>query len=123
MILRACLTTVLSSALDDWVQAAEVTSIARTVGAMTSESAARDLSLQLIQHLLELDLVEVGTVTEEGGFKPWNSSVTDAMRRMESEWRTHPRGPGLGEACWLNLTEKGQIQAQELRLGKGEEVS
>ena len=121
MMLRDCLDALLVSGLDDWVQAAEVASIARTTGAVMSEDAVRDLSLRLIRRLLEHDLMEVGTVTEQDGFIPWGVSLNEAMRRIESEWRTRPGGPGLGEVCWLNLTEKGQGQAQDLWSQKGED--
>jgi len=114
MMLRDCLDALLISGLDDWVQAAEVASIARTTGAATSEDAVRDLSLRLIRRLLDHGLMEVGTVTEQDGFTRWSISFSEAMRRIESEWRARPEGPGLGEVCWLNLTEKGQIQAQDL---------
>lgn len=114
MMLQACLEDLLIRGLDDWIQAAEVASVSRTTGGAESDEARRELSLRIIRKLLEDGLVEAGMVGEKEGFIPWGIPVDDAMQRIESEWSATSMGPGLGEVCWLNLTEQGQSQARTL---------
>lgn len=119
MMLDACLDDLLIRGLDDWIQAAEVASVARTIGGAESGEMVRALSLQLIRTLLESRLIEVGMVDEHEGFVPWRIPAGVALERIESEWSARPTGPGLGEVCWLNLTEQGQARAQALWSKKG----
>ena len=121
MKLQACLDDLLIRGMDDWIQATEVASVARTTGATTSEVAVRELSLRLIRTLLEAGLVEVGMVEEQRGFVPWKTPFDDAMQRIESAWCMRPTSPDLGEVCWLSLTEKGEAKAQGLWSRKGGE--
>jgi hypothetical protein len=109
-----CVADLLLRGLADWIDAAEVASVARTVGGARTEHEVRELSLQLLRELLGRGLMEVGAVTESG-FEPWRVAVDRALERIESEWRSLPKGPDLGDICWLNLTEKGQTRAEELR--------
>ena len=113
MSLRECLDDLLVCGLDDWIQAAEIASVARTIGAAVTEVEVRDLSLRLVRELIGQDLMEVGAVTESG-FTSWEISVDQALRRIEQEWRALPKGPDLGDVCWLNLTKKGEVQAKEV---------
>jgi len=122
MNLQACLEDLLIRGLDDWIQAAEVASVVRMMMGAESSQVIRELSLQLIQTLLEEGLVEIGTV-EEGGFEPWGLPTEKAMRRIERHWSARPSGPGLGEVCWLNLTAKGQTLAEDLWARKKPEGS
>lgn len=123
MTLQVCLDSLLIRGLDDWIQAAEVASVARTTGGAESEEAVRDLSLRLIRALLEAGLVAIGSVKEQIGFVAWGIPIDDAMSRIETEWSTRPTGPGLGEICWLNLTEDGQFQARVVWSRRGGENS
>jgi hypothetical protein len=114
MIIQDCLDDLLIRGLDDWIQASEVASVTRIIGGKNSDETVRDLSIQLIRTLLESGFVEVGMVEKQKGFIPWKVSVDDAMQRIERDWFSRPTGPGLGEVCWLNLTEKGESQAKRL---------
>ena len=109
---HACIDALLISGLDDWIQAAEIAWVAQSVGHADTSSDVLSLSLRAIRALLEDGLVEVGMVTREDGFVPWEISLEEAMDRIEAEWRTKPKGPDLGEVCWLSLTEKGRARAE-----------
>ena len=113
MRLRRCIDDLLKRGTDDWIQAAEVASVARTVGGATGEEEVRDLSLRVLRELLERDLMEVGMVTATG-FTAWEIPVDQALDQIEREWEVLPKGPDLGEICWLNLTEKGFLRADRL---------
>ncbi len=65
MKLRNCVVDLLKRGQDDWIQAAEIASVARTVGGATTEEEARDLSLRVLRELLGRNLMEVGMVAEE----------------------------------------------------------
>jgi len=107
-----CREAILIRGLDDWVRAAEVASIARTVGKMDSNPAARVLAMPVIRCVLEDGTMEVGDVTDSG-FASWGVSASEAMRRIEQDWR-ESASPGLGEVCWLSLTGKGALEAEQL---------
>jgi hypothetical protein len=113
MRFHACIEDLLIRGLDDWIDAAEVASVSYTTGGAEPEEARRELSLRLIRKLLEDGFAEAGMVEEQEGFVPWGIPVEDAMQRIESGWPRRSSGPGLGEVCWLNLTEEGQAQALE----------
>jgi hypothetical protein len=101
------------SGVDDWIMACEVASVAKFEGRASSESDSRNLSIQLIQEVLERGLMEIGDVTE-GGFRTWNVSIEEAMERVQREWLALPEGPNLGDVCWLANTKKGDERANFL---------
>lgn len=113
MNLHNCIDNLLKEGLVDWIQAAEIASVARTVGGAIRRDEVRDLSFRIIRELLGQNLMEVGMVTE-AGFTVWEIPLAQALRRIESEWLALSNGPGLGEICWLNLTEKGAVRAGKL---------
>ncbi len=113
MSLHNLVEELLRRGLDDWVDATEVAWVARSVGGATSEAEVRDLSLRVLRELLGRDLMDVGMVTETG-FTAWKIPVDQALQQIESEWLALPKGPDLGDICWLNLTKKGSIEAGEL---------
>ena len=108
MRINPCVADLLVRGLDDWIDAAEIAWVAQSDGQAETSSGILRLTLRTIHALLEDGLVEVGMVTREDGFIPWELSSADAVERIEEEWRTKPTGPNLGEVCWLNLTEKGR---------------
>ena len=114
MRFQACIEDLLIRGLDDWIQASEVASVSFEIGGAQSHGMRRELSLRLIRKLLEDGSAEAGMVYEKEGFVPWGIPVDDALQRIESDWTTRPTGPGLGEVCWLSLTERGNAQAQSL---------
>lgn len=130
MTLENCLQQLLVSGIDDWVQAVDVAFIARTVGGAVSRDEVRDLSVALIETVLERGWMEVGSLrfTREGeagrqlSFTPWEIPVKDALARIEREWAALPEGPRLGDVCWLNLTKEGEVLAGKLAAGMESEA-
>lgn len=113
MILIICVNDILVRGLDDWIQASEVDSVARTVGGATTELEAQKLSLEIIRHVIKDGLMEAGDVTGHG-FHAWNLSADDAIERIEREWAALGRFPTLGEICWLSNTAEGDTRARRL---------
>jgi hypothetical protein len=119
MNLNACINEILISGLDDWVDAAEVAFVAKSIGGAEGDTENRALSVRVIRDLIMEGLVDVGDVTTEG-FRPWNLSVDEALKRIEHEWTSLGRWPQIGEICWLSNTEKGDMQANDIRKLKSE---
>lgn len=121
MTREACIRQLLIGGLDDWIQAAEVASIARNTGGAVSHDEVRQLSVALIETVLERGWMEVGSLgfAHEGeagrqlSFTPWTIPVKDSVARIEREWAALPEGPRLGDS-WLNLTKDGEILAEKL---------
>jgi len=99
-MLQACIEDLLVRGLDVWIQAAEVASVAYTTEGEQSHEKRRDLSLRLIQKLLEDGLAEAGMVDEQRGFVPWDIPVDVAIQPIEGEWSMRSAGPEFGEVCW-----------------------
>ena len=104
----------LTCGADDWVDAAEVAWVARSVGGATTEAEIRELSIDLIREVLEQGFMRIGDVTKEG-FRPWPLSSGDAVLRVRNEWTALGRGPRLGEIFWLENTETGDQRSRRVR--------
>jgi hypothetical protein len=91
---------------DDWVTAAEVAWIAKSVGRAPTNNDIKTLSVELIHAVLQAGLMEAGDVTD-GGFFGWGVSPNEASARIERSWEQLDRLPNLGEVCWLANTEAG----------------
>lgn len=101
----------ISRGADDWITAAEVAWVAKSVGGAATDDDARDLAVAVIHAVLEAGLMEAGDVTD-GGFFPWDLSAAKSVERIEREWRTLGRSPELGEVCWLANTTVGNRTAK-----------
>jgi hypothetical protein len=112
MNISQCVDEVLVRGLDDWIQAAEVASIARTRGGAREDDEVRRISIEVVRELLGRNLMEIGDVSV-AGFRSWNLSALDALARIDADWRNLPNGPELGQLFWLALTESGQRIAGE----------
>ncbi|MDB4946733.1 MAG: uncharacterized protein JWP97_6267 [Labilithrix sp.] len=71
---------------------------------LTTEEA-KVATLEVVRDVLSGEEVIVGEFREEGGetssFVPWQTSVTDAVRRIGAEWGVLGRDPSLGEIAWF----------------------
>ena len=106
---------------DDWVDAAEVAWIAKSMGPPESSEAIRDLSVRLIGKVLGDGLMRIGEVTvTDRGFAAWEVSIDEAVERVDREWRALDREPDLGDVFWLENTLRGeQLAAEVLRRRHG----
>lgn len=111
MNFHACVNEILLLGLDDWIQAAEVASVARTVGGAATEGDVQQLSIEIIREVIRSGLMKAGDVTHNG-FQEWNLTPNETLDRIEHEWAALGRGPNLGEICWLLNTEKGDERAR-----------
>ncbi len=117
MILSSCIDEILLLGLDDWIQASEIASVARTVGGARSENQVRALSIEIIRAVVQGGLMKAGNVTQDG-FREWGQSPNDAVERIAGQWAALGRGPDLGEICWLSNTEEGDRRARRLENGE-----
>jgi len=77
---------------DDWIQAADVASVAMEVGGAESAEAIRWLSLQIIRRVVERGLMELGDL-DVVGFRKWDLPTRDGLNRVEREWNALGRNP------------------------------
>lgn len=117
MNLTACIDEILLLGLDDWIQATEIASVARMVGGATTEDEARELSIKIINEVVQAGLMKAGDV-RQGGFHEWDLVANEALERIKREWSALGRGPNLGEICWLSNTEEGDKRARRLDEGR-----
>lgn len=98
---------------DDWVDAAEVAWVAKSIGGVRDDESMRVLSIALIRRVLEDGLMEIGEVGD-GGFFEWGLPVDEAVDRADRAWRDLDRAPNLGDVCWLANTEEGTLLAEQV---------
>ncbi|MFH0888582.1 MAG: hypothetical protein V1871_05170 [Planctomycetota bacterium] len=128
MNIQNCINDLLIRGTEDIIQAAEVASVAITVGGAKSQDEIRDLSLELIRNVVQQGLMEIGDavgighhptyVYERVDFRVWDLSFEAAMARVEREWKALGR-PNLGDICWLRNTEKGNELSEQLLKQRG----
>ena len=108
----------LKSGLYDWVQAAEVVSIAMEDGGAGTDREKRELSLRLIREVLGRGWMRIGDVDVNvpgaEGFTEWDLSIDDALDKVRREWNALGRLPELWELFWLANTEDGDRLAEKL---------
>ena len=107
-----CVKEIEKRGLDDWIQAAEVASVAKCVGHLSDDSTIQDLALAAVTELLSRGLMKAGDVTTEG-FRDWQVSPSEAIHRIEKSWKALGRLPTLGEIFWLSNTQEGDRFARE----------
>lgn len=95
---------------DDWVTAAEVAWLAKSVGGATTDEEIREVALSAIKEVVMRGLMQVGDVTDDGFFE-WDRSPEDSLEAVAQEWRALGRLPDLGEVCWLANTPAGDARA------------
>ncbi len=111
---QRCIEVMLKSGLDDWVQAAEVVSIAMEDGGAGTDRERRELSLRLIREVLERGWMRIGDLTKDG-FREWSLPISEAMERVQREWDSLEEGmPNLGDVCWLEISDEGKRLAEAL---------
>jgi hypothetical protein len=115
MTIQHCINELLMSGCDDWVNVAEVTSVAKFTGHAQSVDEIRELSFKLIGEVVRQGLMEIGDLPDQGRrLKLWPLTPHECLDRVEREWNALGRNPSLGEICWLQNTDKGNALGEEL---------
>jgi hypothetical protein len=109
--LSRCVDELLKRGLDDWIQAAEVAGIVKSVGSVATEREIRDLALDLIRDVIERGLMKIGEVSEKEGFVEWKVPIPEAVERVRGAWDALDGMPDLGEVCWLANSDRGDRNA------------
>jgi len=103
------------SGCDDWVNIAEVTSVAKFTGGAQSADEIRDLSLKLVREVVQQGLMEIGDLPDQSRrLALWPLTPQECLDRVEREWNALGRNPSLGEICWLQNTDKGNALGEKL---------
>ena len=106
-VVSKCVDELLHAGLEDFIQAAEVVSIAYDVGRAATAWEARDLALRMVREVLMAGQMEIGDLKKEG-FIAWDLEPDEALTRVEQEW-SPPYLPALGEFFWLHNTKLGDV--------------
>ena len=86
MATDALIDDLLCRGADDWVTAAEVAWISRSIGGALTDDDVFTLSVDLIRSVLNDGLMDAGDVTD-GGFFEWLLPPNGAVARIEDSWR------------------------------------
>ncbi len=84
----------------------------------TDESRVISLTVETIRYLLDEKLAFVGEpVKDEQNYveiRPWDLSASEAVERIEREWRELGSFIESGKVVWLELTDLGRAKGLEL---------
>jgi hypothetical protein len=113
----------LDRGLSDMLQLGEMAHVARRhLPAASDERDVVAATLEVITDFLESKYAIVGDVRRDPDdgllyVHSWALGPTDTAERIEREWLAIGRLEGLGEVCWLELTQNGRLEARRLGLG------
>ena len=99
---------------DDWVMAADVAWLAKSVVGAMSDEEVLDIATTVINEVVTAGLMQIGDVTD-GGFFEWDLPTGEVVERVAREWRALGRLPDVGEICWLANTTAGDARAEVVR--------
>ena len=115
MTIIECINDLVMRGCDDWVDASEVTSVAKFTGHARTEDEIRSLSLELIRKVVRQGLMEIGDLPDKSRrLALWPMTPQECLDRVEREWKALGRNPSLGEICWLQNTDKGNTLGESL---------
>lgn len=101
---------IVSSAIDDWMMAADVVSIALAATDASFAEASESMALDLISDALERGLLVAGDLSVDG-FAAWDLDAADSIAEVRTRWAELRRMPGLGDVCWFEITGAGLAYA------------
>lgn len=91
-----------SAAKDDYLGLWEVPALLRETGMEVAEDR-RKLSLALVRELVFKHGMVPGSLTKDGGFRPWSTDPEASIVRIERDWARLGRDPNMDYACWFLL--------------------
>ncbi|MGH1565730.1 hypothetical protein [Mumia sp. DW29H23] len=101
---------ILSHCSLDWVDAAEVTGVARHLSGADGLQPAdiRDLCIGAVARLAAAGLVEIGDLRDDGRFARWDGTHAENLHRLAFDWAglADPY-PEMWDLFWLNTTPRG----------------
>ena len=110
----------LDRGLTDILHLPEIVSVvSRHLGLGMGDELVVRRTLEVIRELLESGFVIAGPVKRDGEgllcIHSWGIIPSDAMKRIEHDWRELGREPKPGEVVWLELTDAGRAKARAIR--------
>lgn len=112
MRVAASLNSLLECGLDDWVHAALVASVAKSVGGAETEAEIEALSLTLIRNVVEAGYMQLGDVVRDVGFRAWSMPSAQAIDQATRQWQALDHLPDMTELYWLANTPAGDAHAR-----------
>lgn len=119
MTAQALRKELLALGLDDEIQLFEIIHVVGEYFDIDhlDESAVMGPTLDAIRDLLETKYMIAGDAVKDGKgsyvIRPWGLGASDAIARIEKEWRELEEPPNLGDVVWLDLTDAGQTEARK----------
>lgn len=103
----------LTRGAEDWVMAADVAWLAKSIGGADTDQEVLSLSVNTIRAVVTEGLMQLGDVTD-GGFFEWDLEQEAAIEKVERDWSALGRLPDLGDVCWLANTPAGDTRAKAI---------
>jgi hypothetical protein len=108
---------ILIRAHEDVIQFAQVISVAHFDLGIPFGSEMIEAVTTFASSVIEGDLMIAGDLDLSDGtslIRPWLGDAPIVVERILSEWEDLGRKPELAEVCWFDLTDHGEVVAEEL---------
>jgi hypothetical protein len=106
---------VLVEGLDDWIGLWRFAAAAREAAPRASVDEIRHLAMRSVRKLVNRGYLRPGRLVQNSpGFEVWELSPSEALDRIDREWRDLGRDPSIPDICWFTTTEAGDRAARAL---------
>jgi hypothetical protein len=99
---------------DDWTGLHAIVFFVKEFYHYKNLELIKEVTLEIIQNLLEKKLVIAGDLLEEDIFVPWNMAVDEIKEKIKQEWDNLGRKLIPHEIVWFDITEKGKKEFEYL---------
>ena len=71
----------------------------------------RRMTMEIVRYMLGTGLVQAGFPTSDStGFNPWDTSPTETIARIESEWDKLGHEPNIGDIVWFTAKDEHAVE-------------
>ncbi len=105
---------ILARAQEDHLQLCDVISVLVEADPSLGDSDLKAEALAIIQELMVDGLISAGDVRSDNDrlvHEPWDGTVEQVIRRIDTQWSALGHHPTLGDVCWFATTQQGDAYA------------
>ena len=100
--------------IEDWTPLFFVASFVEEYYRYEDLELVKQITLEIIQNLLEEELVIAGDLLPDDTFKIWNKNIKEILIEIKQKWDNLDRGLAPHEIIWFEITEKGRKEFEHL---------
>ena len=100
--------------VEDWTPLFFVYSFVEEYYKYEDLELVKQITLEIIQNLLEEELVVAGDLLKGNIFLKYNKNIKDILIEIKNQWDNLDRGLAPHEIVWFDITKKGEKEIEYL---------